>query len=32
LLDNIPDSLLRHSVENRVIGVLSIALASHRAA
>jgi hypothetical protein len=32
LLDNVPDSLLRHSVENGVIGVPSIAMASHRAA
>ena len=32
LLDNIPDRLVRHSVESRVIGELSVAMASHRAA
>jgi hypothetical protein len=32
LLVNIPDSLVRHSVESRVIGELSVAMASHRAA
>jgi hypothetical protein len=32
LLDNIPDSLFGHSVENGAIGAPSIAMASHRAA
>jgi hypothetical protein len=32
LLDNIPDRLVRHSIESRVIGELFVAMASRRAA